>query len=261
MRFLFILLLFPFCVFAQPKPVAKRGVDVDKKGLVTVNGKKAFYMISKSVVPWESDYAVENLGHEQIAYFKLAKGYRYANNIKSHQEVQYYVLSFNSGAHCEIRDYLKNSKSIIKSLAMILVNSGLICDGKINDAGIEKFVTARNGFMTADKGDTTKPAFGNSAVPHKDGDPLNGVISMKDVVIYYDQQIIGTYNKTDIDTDFVLIQVYSVNKNKVAEVTRENTEQYWRIITVVDQKKETLLYNKKEPLPELFRYLLKKSYL
>ncbi len=260
MRFLIILLLFPFCVSAQTKPVAKRGVDVDKKGMVTVNGKKAFYMISKSSVPWESDYAVENLQHQQVAYFKLAKGYRYANNIKSHQEVEYYKVTFNNGAHCDVRDYMKNSNSIIKSLAMVVVKANLIKDDKINEEAVKKFVSNNSGFTTPDKADTTS-ALSDSAIPHSDTDSLNGNISTKDGFIYYEQQIIGTFKQSDIDTDLVSVLVYSVNKNRVAEVIHESGDKEWKIVTIVDQKRQTLPYNDVTAMSDLFRYLLKKKYL
>lgn len=244
-------------VFAQNKA----GVTINKDGLVTASGKKVFYLVSKSDVPWESDYALEDMQHRQLAYFKFAKGYHYTSNSNTHLEVQYYKLTFTKdGAHCEVRDYMKYGNTISKALATVIVNAKLVKNGSIDAAAEKKFVLANNGFMTPAKEDTST-GISNSAVPHNDTDSLNGTILLKDGFIYYEQQIIGTYKKTDIDTDLVSVQVFSVSRNKVAEVTHVSGEAEWRVVTVVDQERVQVPYDKSNPLKELFRYLLKKRYL
>jgi len=264
---LLIYLILPLSLLAQhpvaKAPATKNTVNVTKDGLVTVGGKVAFYMITKSVVPWESDYVVENLQHQQLAYLKLSKGYRYTSNSNSHQEVQYYAMAFSKdGAHCEIRDYMKKAPTIKKALAIVLVNAKVIQNGKVDAVEEKKFVEANYGFMTPAKEDTSSAdAMNNSAVPHADGDSLNGEMVLRDGFIYYEQQIIGTYTEKAIDADFKLVQVFSVNRNKVAEVTHESGATVWRAVTVVDQQRVQVPYNQQEPLKELFRYLLRKRYL
>jgi hypothetical protein len=237
-------------------------VKVAKDGLVTVNGKSAFYMISKSVVPWESDYGLENLKHEQLAYFKLAKGYKYTSNSSSHQEIMYYVLSFNYGPHCEVRDYLGYGTTIISALAAEIVEAGIIKNGALSEEAIKKFIEKHNGFMTADKeAPDTTAKYLSSAIERADGDSLNGKITLKEGFIYYGQTIIGTFKTVAIDTDFTLVQVYSVNKNKVAEATYVKGANEWKLVTIVDEKRSTLPYDDKYPMEELFRHLLRKRYL
>jgi len=256
----FVLILLPLISFAQGKKVVPPVVTLEKEtGLVKVNGKPQFFIERRNAVAWEADYAVEGLQREQIAYFKLQKGYHYSTNIHNHDQVQYYTLTFtHSGAHADIRDFM-NSTTIIQSLANMLVKEKLVQNGRVNEAQEKRFIEANRGFSTTTYGDSTQKELADNT--KSEYDTLTGAITMKEGFIYYNQQSIGTYQKTDIDTDLVLVQVYAPNRQKVAEVTHAMGDNDWTIITVVDQDRKTLKYDADKPLETLFMYLLKKKYL
>ncbi|MBS1687174.1 MAG: hypothetical protein JSS96_00505, partial [Bacteroidetes bacterium] len=173
--------------------------------------------------------------------------------------VQYYTLTFTrSGAHADIRDFM-SSTTIIQSLANMLVKEKLVQNGKVNDAEVKRYIDANLGFSTTTYGDSTQKELADNT--KSEYDTLTGTISMREGFIYYNQQSIGTYQKTDIDTDLVLVQVYAPNRQKVAEVTHAAGDADWAIVTVVDQERKTLKYDADKPLEKLFMYLLKKKYL
>jgi|GEM_PF-1682825 len=253
-------ILLPAFSFAQaPKQTASL-VDLNKEtGLVKAKGKPQFYIERKNAVAWEADYQVDDLQHNEIAYFKLEKGFHYNPGVHNHDQVQYYTLTFTqTGAHCDVRDFL-SSTTLIKSLATLLVKEKLVQNGRVNAAEVNRYIKANRGFSTTTYGDTTAKELADNT--KSEYDTLSGTISMKEGFIYYNQQNIGTYQKTDIDTDLLLIQVYAPNRQKVAEVTHAASDPEWTIITVVDQDRKTLKYDTDKPLEKLFMYLLKKKYL
>ncbi|MGN6567438.1 MAG: hypothetical protein ACTHJ0_05785 [Flavipsychrobacter sp.] len=253
-----VVALLPVFSFAQTQKAASL-VDLNKEtGLVKVKGKPQFYIERKNAIAWEADYRVDDLQHKEIAYFKLEKGYHYSTNIHNHDQVQYYTLTFTqTSAHCDVRDFL-NSPTIIKSLATLLVKEKLVQDGNVNDAEVNRYIEANRGFSTVTYGDSTQKQLADTSLERQN---LTGAISMKEGFIYYNQQSIGSYQKTDIDTDLVLIQVFALNRQKVAEVTHATGDEDWTIITVVDQDRKTLKYDADKPLETLFMFLLRKKYL
>ncbi len=230
----------PFTGFSQ-------SIDVNKdNGLVSVNGKGVFYMISKNKVMWEADYVLTNLDNKELAYFKLTKKIVYDEHLKNHNEIQYYVLTFDQpGDHCDIKDYMDDTTTIVKALAKEIVSGNLVQGNEINKEKEEEFVIKHDGKIKLQE--------------HKTPD-TRILINIKDNKIYNNGDLIGTYKKLPID-EMIALQVYNTSQNKVAEVTHEENGASWTIITPVDQKKDYLDYDKSSPMESLFKYLVEKKYL
>jgi len=224
-----------------------QSIDVNKNnGLVSVNGKKAFYMMPKNKVMWEADYVLTNLDNKELAYFKLTKKNVYDEHLKNHNEIQYYILTFDqTGDQCYIKDYMDDTTTIVKALAKEIISGNVVQGNEINKEKEEEFVAKHDGKLKIEE--------------HKTPD-TRILINIKDNKIYNNGELIGTYKKLPIN-EITALQVYNTSQNKVAEITHEENGDSWTIITPVDQEKYYLDYDKIAPMETLFKYLVEKKYL
>ena len=234
-----------------------QNVQVANDGLVKVNNKGVFYIKAKNFsAPGQTDYALENLKHKELAYFKLMITYHYDSTTRSHFEIQYYILIFdNTGGSCDVRNY-HNSNTIVKSLARLVLGAHLVDGDHIDEQAEKDFILSYNGFLSpeaVDSSDKTKLL--------SSGDSATGSITIKENVVYYNTTVAGTFTKTAIDSDMQLVMVYATNKAKVAEVTYIKGQPYWSVVTVMDEERNTTPYDKEKPIESLFRYLIGKKYL
>ncbi|MBA3829690.1 MAG: hypothetical protein H0X33_12185 [Taibaiella sp.] len=257
-KVILILVVIGAALAGKAQDATVKTLEVDKRsGLVSVNGTPSFYMIAKAVVAWEADYSLQGMDHRELAYFKLAKGYRYNNTVHNHDQVQYYSLTFaNTGAHCNIWKYLTD-RTIVRSLARMVAEAQLIKGSSIDEENEKRFVLAHEGWLTPDGANATLPTSGT--VPGNDS--FNGPITMHNDFINYGQEVVGTYKTKNIDSELTLVQIYNVARTEVAEATHIKGDENWTFITPVDQKKHTLKYEKEDTLQYLFRYLLRNKYL
>ena len=124
-------------VFAQK-------VEVDKKtGLVTVDDKEAFYLTPKNKSFMQSDYALENLNHEELAYLKYEEVVRY--NSRGQKSTSDYLMVFTqSGNQCYLTDFSVIT-GILKPLAKSIAGANLVKDGKMAPNEEKKFLLLHNG--------------------------------------------------------------------------------------------------------------------
>ena len=78
--------------------------------------------------------------------------------------------------------------------------------------------------------------------------------------IYNTDNYIGRYVEKTMDGGLTYLKIYA-GSAEIAEATYADGDENWTIITPVDQNKMYFLYDKKEPLQQLFKYLIIKKYL
>ncbi|RZA02170.1 MAG: hypothetical protein EOP47_07980 [Sphingobacteriaceae bacterium] len=243
--------ILPMLLLACNHAIAQ-DVDVDKTtGLVKVDDKETFYLTPKNKSMMESDFSLENLQHEELAYLKLTKC-----NTGSGNSINYQMVFTQTGDQCMLSGF--GTFSIIKPLAKKIAGAGLVKNGKISDVEERKFILMNNGtFLKSPASAPTEKVVVVDNTPKNNG-PAD--ISLKGTSIYNTSELVGIF-KTSEDGDISTLSVYNNNDALVCKAThpRNNEEADWNL--QLDGKTVTLLYNKNAPVEKLMKYLVEKGYL
>ena len=235
-----------------------QSIDVDKKsGLVTVDGKEAFYLKAKNKVLWQADYSLENLNNEELAYLKAATEEVYNTMTRKYDDKMTYEVTFTqTGNFCTIRDF--TSLSVMKSLAKIIAAARLVENDRVSAEAERKFVVMHNGVLQKDP--TIVLNVVNNDRTSKSSGPAD--ISLKENKVYNNGELVAFF-KRSTDNEQTLIKIYNADENMIAEARHQdgNEDADWDVWLVNDKKKLTLLYSPSNPLEKLFKYLVEKSYL
>lgn len=233
-------------------------VDVDKStGLVKVDDQEVFYLTAKNKSLMESDFSLENLQHEELAYLKLVKGEKYNSGGGTSTTINYQMVFTKTGNQCMLTGF--GMLSIIKPLAKRIAGANLVKDGKVSDAEERKFILLNNGTFLK----PIAPAANNERVIVVNDNPKPSGpadISLKDNNIYNNSEMVGIFKRI-VEGDMTVISVYNANDALICKATHPtaNEDADWSL--QLDGKAVAILYNKAAPLEKLFKYLVEKGHL
>jgi hypothetical protein len=239
-------------------------IDVDKKtGLVQVDGKDAFYLKPKNKVLFSSDFSLQNMLGQELAYLKSTQGSRFNSATGTYQASQIFVVTFTQSANqCNITDF--TSLSIIKSLAKTIVAANLVENNAISAASERKFVTMNNGtfFINPNAEQKKEPNIVVNVNTDQQSNHQKAAavsILLKNDKVYNNDELIANFktNKTDAKT---VLSIYNAKGELVCTASHPNNDNDdWDLDINGTQKK--LLYNPTNPLEKLFTYLIDKGIL
>lgn len=134
-------------------PLFAQQVDFDKKsGLITVDGKPLFYLMGKNRVLFQSDYSLENLQHQELAYLKAEQQRIYSPGYGYTTETFYSMTFSNSGNYCEIHGL--TGFSMFKALAKNIAAARIVQNDAISVQAENKFIVMNNGIFLKDPNDS-----------------------------------------------------------------------------------------------------------
>jgi penicillin-binding protein-related factor A (putative recombinase) len=218
--------------------------------MVQVNGKDAFYLTAKNKQFMESDYSLENLQHQELAYLK---------QVKYGSDINYYMVFTNSGNQCTLTGF--GSFGNIKNLAKKIAAANLVQNNAISETEERKFIILNNGSFIKDQQPYNPPAEKVIVVNNeKQHSSQPADITMKENKIYNNSEMVGIYKRAT-EGGITTISVYNSNDALVCKASHpdNNDNADWSL--VLDGKTVTLLYNPQTPLEKLFKYLAEKGYL
>jgi hypothetical protein len=239
MSSLFYCIIFSVNLFSQ-------SIEVNKKtGLITVENKDEFYLVSKNKFLFIGDYSLQNLNGLELAYLKVVQK---ENSNNGSEEFQfnmnmYYSITFTQSANqCNIYNF--NGFNLRKSIAKIIYNAGLIKNNVIDAQAEEKFISERNGIFN--------PANETTNEIIKKGP---GIIHFNAEKIYENEEFIGTFI-TSKSNDSINIVFYNSATNLVCQALRSSKDTTDWVITFPNQIIHTIPYNAENPLMKLVSYLI-----
>ena len=233
-------------------PAIAQDVDVDKKtGLITVDGKEAFYLTPKNKTIMTSDYALENLQHEELAYLKYQEeGYG------SHSVTTYHMVFTKTGNQCILRGFTMLTGTM-KPMAKKIAGANLVQNGAVSEAEERKFIVLHNGSFLTDPNQPKEQARVVNNEPQRSAGPAD--ITLKETNIYNNSELVGMFKRT-VENDITTITVYNTSDAMVCKANHPNAgDADWSINA--DGKSVNILYNPAAPLEKLFKYLVEKGYL
>lgn len=248
------------CVLFLAFQVKAESVDVDKKtGLVKVDDKEAFFLVSKNASLMENDYSLQNLDHKELAYLKHQTGTRYNNNGTTSNVTEYLMVFTLTGNQCTLSGF-NLLGGTIKPLAKMIAGANLVQNGEVSEVEERKFITLHYGsFVKAAPTQPEKPIVVNAS----DNAPRNippADISLKETNIYNNSEMVGVFKHT-VEGDVTTISVYNTMDALVCKATHQtdNPNADWTIVS--EGRTATILYNPAAPLEKLFKYLVEKGIL
>lgn len=237
-------------------------LDIDKKtGLVSVDGKEAFYLTAKNKVLWQADYSLENLSHEELAYLKAEKSREWNSASGSYQDATWYSVTFSkSGNYCELRNY--TSLNIRKSLAKDIAAARLVVNGNVSPEAEQKFVVMHNGtFLKSQNAAPPVVVNVNSAPSPAASGAKAASIALSGEKIYNNDVLVGTF-RTAASAGVTTVSVYGASDDKIATARHTDaSEDDWEVALATDGKSMQLRYYKETPLLKLFKALAERGYL
>lgn len=244
------LILFLSLLAATQLTLLAQDIDINKEtGLVQVDGKDAFYLVSKNKQLMESDYSLQNLQHSELAYCKFQK---YGS------ETAYYMVFTRSGNQCTLTGF--GTFNNLKRLTKMIAGANLVQNNEVSEAEERKFIILHGGSFVQST-PVAAPAEKILVVNNdRQASKQPADISIKENKIYNNSEMVGIFKRTS-EGGISTISVYNMNDALVCKATHpdNNDNADWNM--VLDGKSVTLLYNPATPLEKLFKYLAEKGYL
>jgi hypothetical protein len=240
---------------------AKGAVDIDKKtGLVSSDGVSLFYLVAKNTQLFTSDYSLENLDHQELAYLKRIETPVYRNGSRAN-DVSYQMVFGKTGNSCYINDGFGTFVSASKNLARVIHGAGLVHDNAISFESERKFVLLHNGLFMNDprnNGDQAPikvTSIEAPKIPIKTAD-----IFIKESKIYNHSELVGLY-KMNSENGLDVVKVYNSMDVMVCTATHAtgNNNDDWHL--KMEDKQSTILYSPNDALEKLFKYLAEQGAL
>ncbi|MES2702007.1 MAG: hypothetical protein V4649_05180 [Bacteroidota bacterium] len=230
-----------------------QNVDIDKKtNMVQVEGKDAFYLTPKNKQLMESDYSLENLQHQELAYLKMNK---YGSNIT------YLMVFTKSGNQCTLTGF--GTFGTLKHIAKTIAGANLVQDNVVSEEEERKFIILHNGTFLKDPSVVHAPQ-NEKVIVVNNGDskaargPVD--ISLKENKIYNNSELVGIFKRIQ-ENGATTIMVYNANDVKVCTAVHPDNNDNADWTLQLDGKGVTLLYYAPAPLEKLFKYLAEKGVL
>lgn len=276
-----------------PSLFAQR-VAFDKKAeLIVVDGAPAFYLKGTRRVVFQSDFALENLKHRELAYLKVMQQ-RIFSPLYGYTTETFYIMTFaGSGNYCEIHGL--PGFSMFKALGKYIAASRLIRNDEIDPVAERRFIRMNYGFFRKgesrdrpdaqqDRESIVQEDWRNNSRNNRADDPRNTYggrpprnnrdtddavntsssaadVSIENNRIYDKDVLVGTYTQQPgQEKGAIAITISNAKGRKVATARRANTTSDWEVKTT-DGALFTLKYNRESPLVGLFTSLVERQYL
>lgn len=229
-------------------------IEIDKKtNLVKVDGVESFYLVPKNkAMMGLSDFALENLAHQELAYFK------HETNANSSSDMTFFVVFTKTGNGCTLYNF--NIFNVMKPLAKTIAAANLVEHDAISMEAERKFVVMHHGFFMDHPSANSQETFtaGNTTPSNANIPPAE--VMVKDQKIYNHSELVGMFAVAKNETH-TTITVYTLMDAVVCKAKHENgnDEADWNVD--VTSKVVTVLFHKEAPLEKLFSYLIEKGYL
>ncbi|HPI53671.1 MAG TPA: hypothetical protein PLU10_03205 [Chitinophagaceae bacterium] len=245
---------FVACLLCATLNIWAQDIEIDKKtNMVKVDGVESFYLVPKNkAMMGLSDFALENLSHQELAYFK------HETNANSSSDMTFFVVFTKTGNGCTLYNF--NIFNVMKPLAKTIAAANLVEHDAISMEAERKFVVMHHGFFMDHPSANSQETFkaGNTTPPTANIPPAE--VMIKDNKIYNHSELVGTFAVTKDETQ-TLVTVYTLMDAVVCKAQHENgnDEADWNVD--VTSKVVTVLFRKEAPLEKLFSYLIEKGYL
>jgi hypothetical protein len=241
-----------FCAIAQK-------INIDKDGLVEVDGKNQFYLVKKNAVFGIGDFSWQNLNHEEIGFLK------FGNSNSPNGSASNYLLVMTASASSAIISNF-SSLSYHKSLARTLFNSEMLrADGTVDHLKERTFVISYFGRfyeMPNAVNNHTDNTNSNSTLDPANHQPSNAAPSLilKNNKIFFNKKLLGTYALKVVDKNtLVTISNTETKEMIIANYTQGNDE--WELQNKINNTNIKVFYNELEPLQDLIQYCIQEKIL
>jgi hypothetical protein len=239
-------------------PAHGQKVEVDKHtGLVKVDGKESFYLTEKNKSIMQSDFALENLDHKELAYLKNEDEVEYTSGGKK-TSTRFLMVFTESGNQCYLTGF-NLITGYIKPIAKRIAGANLVQDGAVSDMEERKFIVLHNGTFVKE----AAPQQAERTIVVNNTRPANNTpaaISLRENKIYNNSELVGVFKRL-VENGISTLSVYNSNDVLVCSATHEdgNENADWHI--QYDGNTATILFNTAAPLEKLFAYLVEKGIL
>jgi hypothetical protein len=270
-------LLLALALFLPLVPAIAQKIDVEKRtGLISVDGTPSFYLTSRNRALFTTDYTLENLQHQELAYLKAQRLPAYTTGGSTET---FYVMTFSrSGNTCELHGF--TSFSIIRSLAKSIAAARLVQNNEISREAERKFIMMYNGVFLQDpsegrrrdNGYDRNSADDRNAVLQSENTPDGNTataprapldINISNGKIYDGDELLGTYKTMGtVPAGEKAYTLYDTDGKKLASIRRTNgPDDDWQVTMAADNRKVRIRYRAESPLVKLFTAMAEKGYL
>jgi hypothetical protein len=252
-----ILLLITFCF---TNLIIAQSVDIDKStGLVKVDDKDCFYLIKTNKTFLTTDFSLQNLNKEELAYLKSVDVNTLPWDERGNHQGQFLRMTFISTTNT--LNIFPDAFDGIKQLAKRIAKAKLIVDNQIDPKAERIYVVSNNGKIFKEPTSPVQVVINNTT---PNAGTIAAKISIKANNIYNNDELVGTFKKTtDSATNVLYLSVYNKDGVKAIIAKRQNNvkDADWEITVAATNKTNQVLYSEENPLEKLFKYLIEKSLL
>lgn len=251
-----------FVVFCFAGLLNAQDVDIDKStGLVKVDNKDCFYLIKTNKTFLSTDYSLQNLNKEELAYLKSVDVNTLPWDERGNHQGLFIRMTFSETTNTV--NIFPDAFDGIKQLAKRIAKAKLVVDNKIDPKAERMFVVSNNGKIFREPvANTPVQVVINNATPAATA--TSAKISIKSSNIYNNDELVGTFKKnTDSTTKILTISVYNKDGVKTVIAKRQSniTDADWEITNAATNKTNQVLYSEESSLEKLFKYLIEKGLL
>jgi len=251
-----ITLLLAFCFI---NIVTSQNVDIDKStGLVKIDNKECFYLIKTNKTFLTTDYSLQNLNKEELAYLKSTDVNTLPWNERGNYQGMFLKMTFIATTNTV--NVFPDAFDGIKQLAKRLAKAKLVVDNQIDPKAERLFVVSNNGKIF--KEPAPMQVIINNTSPSSAAVSAN--ISIKANNIYNNDEFVGSFKKSvDSLTNKITINIYNKDGARAIVAKRQGSiaDADWDVVVVATNKTNQVLYNENNPLEKLFKYLVEKNLL
>jgi hypothetical protein len=248
-----------FVTFCFINIVTSQNVDIDKStGLVKVDDKECFYLIKTNKTFLTTDFSLQNLNKEELAYLKSTDVNTLTWNERGNYKGMFLRMTFIATTNTV--NVFPDAFDGIKQLAKRLAKAKLVVDNQIDPKAERMFVVSNNGKIF--KEPVPMQVIINNATPSAAAVSAN--ISVKGNNIYNNDELVGSFKKSvDSLTKNITVNIYNKDGSKVILAKRQGNiaDADWDVVVIATNKTNQVLYNENNPLEKLFKYLIEKNLL
>ncbi len=241
--------------------VNSQNVDIDKStGLVKVDDKECFYLIKTNKTFLTTDFSLQNLNKEELAYLKSTDVNTLPWDERGNYQGMFLKMTFIATTNTV--NIFPDAFDGIKQLAKRLAKAKLVIDNQIDPKAERLFVISNNGKIY--KEPAPMQVIINNTNPNSNSAAISSNISIKANNIYNNDEFVGSFKKSvDSVTNNTTVNIYNKDGAKVVVAKRQGNiaDSDWDVIIVATNKTNQVLYNSSNPLEKLFKYLVDKSLL
>lgn len=249
-----------FVVFCLANTLFAQDVDIDKStGLVKVDGKESFYLLKTNKTFLTTDFSLQNLNKEELAYLKSVEVNTLPWDERGNHQGLFLRMTFVATTNTV--NIFPDAFDGIKQLAKRIAKAKLVVDNQIDPKAERLFVVSNNGKIFKEPVTAPVQVVINNSAPAA---TVAAKVSIKGSNIYNNDELVGTFKKsTDSVTNNLTLSVYNKDGVKTVIAKRQGNvkDADWEIVVVATNKTNQVLYSDENPFEKLFKYLIEKSLL